>query len=84
MNWTQALEKMFAGHTVNRRSQLWARQSDRKHNGMPVIETGMEACRLMYAWTHDNKPVQVFVGAQSGMLFVPDSDLLNAEDWQVV
>lgn len=84
MNWDQALEKMRAGHPVNRRSQLWARQSDLKQGGTPVIETGTEACCLMHAWTHDNKPVQVFVGAKSKCLFVPDSDLLNATDWQVV
>lgn len=81
MNWDKAVDAMRAGHSVNRRSQLWARQSD---GDATVIETGMEACRVMDAWSVDDKPVRIFVGSDSRCLFVPDSDMLTAADWQVV
>lgn len=82
MNWTAALEAMRKGKHIQRTSQQ-GRKLIGHSGGLPIYECG-EATRLAYAWTHDNKPVLVFQGTESKVLFVPETDDRNANDWEVV
>lgn len=78
MNWAEALTAMLAGHCVRRRSESYRRQLA---NG--AFETGEEACCIKHAWTADDKPVQIFVGACSRIPFVPDDTQRGAQDWEI-
>lgn len=78
MNWIEAVEAMRVGKTVRRKSESWQRQlSD------DIVESGEEGCRLMHAWTVEDKPALVFVGACSKAHFVPDDGHRSATDWEV-
>ncbi len=79
MNWLEAIEVMRSGANVQRRSE-----QTRKQISPGVWECGEEPCMLAHAWTVDERPVLVFRGADSGVLFVPDSDDREATDWVVV
>ena len=50
---------------------------------VPIMESGQEGCRLMHAWTVDEKPVLVFMGSSSKCLFVPDDEHRAATDWEL-
>lgn len=95
MTWAEAVEAMLAGHTVRRQSEMWVRtifpgcpdlQGEHWSDGIehaPVVESGQEGCRLMHAWTVDEKPAKIFMGANSKCLFVPDDEHRNATDWVI-
>ena len=83
MNWTQAVAAMKTGKRVQRASQQ-RRTLLSANDGTPVFECGTEPCLLAHAWTDDEKPVLVFRGAESGVLFVPDSEDRGATDWVCV
>lgn len=86
MNWDQAIVAMMGGAMVRRQRDCWERVLERcEVSGDPIIvEQGTEGCILAHAWTHDNKPVRVLMGAESKALFVPDSDHLAAQDWVII
>ena len=48
-----------------------------------TIETVGEGCRLMHAWDVQERAVLVFVGAESGQLFIPSHEDRAATDWDV-
>lgn len=79
MNWTDAVAAMLRGHTVRRTSESWRRTRD---DGS--IETGQEGMRIVHAWTPGETPTQVFTGADSRCLVVPDDEHRNATDWVVI
>lgn len=95
MNWNEAVSMMKAGHAVRRASESWTKiidpgrpdlQDEHWRDGIehaPVIESGQEGCKLMHAWTVDEKPVQVFMGSSSKCLFVPDDEHRSATDWEI-
>ncbi len=95
MNGGEAVETMRAGHAVRRRSESWTKvlhagnpelQGEHWRDGIehaPVIESGQEGCRLMHAWTVDEKPALVFMGSSSKCLFVPEDEHRNATDWEI-
>ena len=79
MNWHEAVQAMRAGGIVRKQSEMWRKQlSDR------ISESGAEGCYLAHAWSADEKPALVFMGAISRCLFVPDDDDRKAMDWIVV
>lgn len=78
MNWEEAVEAMRSGKTVRRRSEAW-----QKRIADDIVESGEEGCRLMHAWSVDETPVLVFVGAWSKAHFVPDGEHRSATDWEV-
>lgn len=78
MNWSEAVEAMRAGHIVRRRSEMW-----QKRLADNIVESGEEGCRLMHAWSADEKPVLVFFGAGSKSHFVPDDVHRSAVDWVI-
>lgn len=80
MNWAEAVQTMRKGQPVHRTSQVWRVQVG-EAGGLPVFDCGREACMLAAAWTDDERPVMVFRGAESGVLFVPDDEDRAAEDW---
>jgi hypothetical protein len=96
MNWAQAVARMREGFTVNRQSEMCTRvidpgrpdlQGEHWRDGLehaPIVESGQEGARLMHAWTADDKPALVFMGADSKCLFVPDSEHRSANDWVIV
>lgn len=90
MNWDEAVAKMKAGYAVRRASESIAKIIDPGRpdlsGGMEharVVETGKEGCRLMHAWTVDERPVLVFMGSGSKCLFVPDDEDRGATDWEI-
>lgn len=95
MNWPQAVEAMKAGHAVRRASESVRRlidpgtpelQGEHWRDGLehaPVWESGQEGCRLMHAWTVEEKPALVFMGSSSKCLFVPEDEHRNATDWEI-
>ena len=93
MNWTEAIEAMKRGAQVRRtqdarREPVFDDDGDIAESGIgeiraPVVFAGTEPMRLAAAWSADGKPVSVFQGAWSGVLFVPDDDRA-ATDWEVV
>ncbi len=89
MNWSDAIELMRAGHAVRRKSESYARVIDPGRPDLqgiehaPIIESGQEGCRLMHAWTVDEKPALVFMGSGSKCLFVPDDVDRAAIDWEI-
>lgn len=94
MNWLEAVEAMRQGHIVRRKSEMFRKvieptktgEDDDGHQwaSAGIIETGQEGCYLAHAWTADEKPAQVFMGASSKVLFVPDGEHREATDWIVV
>jgi hypothetical protein len=95
MNWRDAVEIMKLGHPVRRASEAVTRvidpgcpdmQGEHWRDGIeyaPILESGQEGCRLMHAWTVDEKPVMVFMGSSSKCLFVPDDEHRTATDWEI-
>lgn len=95
MNWHQAVQLMKLGHAVRRTSDCTVRvidpgnpelQGEHWRDGIehaPIVESGQEGCKLMHAWTVDEKPVQVFMGSSSKCLFVPDDEHRDATDWEI-
>lgn len=83
MNWNEAVSAMRLGKRVQR-------ESERRHEpigsicGLMVYESGQEPVMLAHAWTADERPVMVFRGAESGVLFVPDAEHRMADDWVIV
>jgi hypothetical protein len=95
MTWDQAVRAMRDGHIVRRKGEMWVRVIEEAREAEPdeddhewsmagIRETGQEGCYLAHAWTHDEKPVQVFMGASSKCLFVPDDEHRSARDWVIV
>lgn len=83
MNWTEAIEAMRAGRRVRRVSgtqKVLACYA----GTLPVYDVGTEPIMLAAAWTDDAKPVRVFVGAWSKVLFAPGHEYENATDWVTV
>lgn len=78
MNWAEAVAAMRAGHTVRRRSEMWRHQI-----ADDIFENGEEGMRLMHAWTADEAPALIFVGALSKVLFVPEDEHRSATDWEI-
>lgn len=87
MNWIEAIEEMKKGKLVRRKSEMYMRPDNIQLSDdeeIPVFESGMEACRLVAAWTIDNKPVTVFQGWPSKEVFIPEDEFISATDWIVV
>ena len=88
MDWNEAVDAMRAGHTVNRRSERWTKVIQESSGsglaGAGIQESGQEGCRLMHAWTADEKPALVFMGQWSKCLFVPDDHQRRATNWEIV
>jgi hypothetical protein len=93
LTWDQALEAMRAGKYVRQASQMYLRCIEPSHEAdedehpwatAGVYESGQEGCFLAHAWTDDNKPVCVFMGASSKCVFVPDGEHFEATDWVVI
>lgn len=82
MNWDEAVKHMERGHHMRRRSEVPEQIGE--VNGMPVCASGTEPIMLLAAWTHDDRPVLVFIGAWSRAPFVPQSEDLVARDWERV
>ena len=83
MNWNEAVEAMRKGHIVARDSK----KINKRIVGvgsMPIYDLGEEGCFLAVAWSDDESPVRVFMGAMSKVLFVPDSDHRSATDWKIM
>lgn len=95
MNWNQAVSAMRQGHAVRRLSEMRTKvldagnpelQSEHWQDGIehaPIFESGQEDCKLMHAWTVDEKPVVIFMGSSSKCLFVPEHEDRSATDWVV-
>ena len=95
LNWQQAVEAMRAGKYVRKASQMYLRCIEPSREADPdegdhswatagIYESGQEGCYLAHAWTDDDKPVRVFMGASSRVPFVPDGEDFEATDWVVV
>lgn len=95
LNWQQAVEAMRAGQYVRQARQMYLRlieapqvdySEDDPHpwTEAGIYESGQEGCYLAHAWTDDDKPVRIFMGASSKVPFVPDGDHFEATDWVVV
>lgn len=82
MNWAEAVQAMLAGAAVQRKSDQDCRLVEA--GPVPIVDIGREPCMLAHAWTHDEKPVRVFIGAWSKALYVPETDDMDATDWVVV
>lgn len=88
MNWNQAVELMKLGNAVRRKSEsvltlIDAGGENDDMDDAPIYESGQEGCRLMHAWTVDEKPALVFMGSGSKCLFVPEDEHRNATDWEI-
>jgi hypothetical protein len=77
MNWNEAVEAMKRGEKVMRMADCGVC----KIGEADIRELGMEPAMLAHAWTVDEKPALVFMGAFSKALFVPGSDHRAATDW---
>lgn len=85
LTWPQAVEAMKAGNCVKQASQCYLRLvQPATDDELAVYESGQEGCCLIAAWTDDDKPVNVFMGACSRHPFVPEGDHFEATDWVVV
>lgn len=87
MTWAQAVEAMRGGAYVRRASDMYLKRvylDGEDESDTPIYESGQEGCYLAHAWTADEKPAQVFMGAPSKVLFVPDDEHRSATDWVVV
>ena len=91
LTWPEAVAAMLRGAYVRRAKDCYLKLVERPGDdgfdtahpwaGAPVYESGQEGCYLAHAWTADEKPVQVFMGASSKCLFVPGDDDRAATDW---
>lgn len=84
MSWPEAVEAMRRGAVVRRKSESTVKLIGHTDEDVPIFEGGEEACRLMHAWTDDERPALVFMGAGSKCLFVPDAEHRMATDWIIV
>lgn len=95
LSWDRAVEAMRKGEFVRQASQTYLRlveaarepePDEDEHSWalLPTYESGQEGCYLAHAWTDDNKPVRVFMGASSKSLFVPEGEHFEAVDWVVI
>lgn len=87
MTWAQAVEAMKRGEFVRMASQCFInvlQPADDDDPDAAIYESGQEGIYFAYAWTEDEKPVRVFMGASSKCPFVPTDELCNATDWVVV
>lgn len=95
LNWQQAVDAMRQGKYVRQASQMYLRCIERSREADPdedshpwaeagVYESGQEGCYLAHAWSDDDKPVRIFMGASSKVPFVPDGEHFEAADWVVV
>lgn len=82
MNWSEAVEAMKKGHHVHRKSEQ-KRELIGNSDGIPIYECGMEASRLVAAWTVDGQSVLVFQGAGSKCMWIPDEEHMSATDWEI-
>jgi hypothetical protein len=81
MNWWQAVTAMKQGRHVARSSEI---RRVRIHTGDPdtvIYDCGTESSFLAAAWSVDNKPVFVFMGAESKCMFCPSEEQMAATDW---
>jgi hypothetical protein len=78
MPWSDAVAAMRAGHDVRRLGEA-------KEEGLAagVTFVGAEPIRLAAAWSTDDTPCLVFVGAWSRVLFVPGDEDRAATDWAI-
>jgi hypothetical protein len=85
MNWRDAVEVMKLGHAVRMASESRRTliQPADDNGNIPIYESGLEGCRLMHAWTADEKPALVFMGSMSKCLFVPEHEHRVATDWEI-
>ena len=83
MNWTEAVAAMKGGNQVQRASEQGSKPLS-ENSGVPIYKCGEEPCLLAHAWSADDRPVTVFRGANSGVLFVPDFEHRDAIDWVCV
>lgn len=87
MTWAEAIEAMKRGSYVRQKSQMYRRDitNEMKHpeeyEDCRVVESGEEGCFLAAAWTVDNRPVLVFMGASSRYPFIPEPHHMEATDW---
>jgi hypothetical protein len=89
MNWTEAVEAMKRGATVQRKSQQYSVLVDSGEDdesgglfaGIPLYECGEEGIRLAMAYTEDGRFVRVFQGESSKVLFEPEDRHTDATDW---
>lgn len=85
MNWANAVEAMRRGEYVRRACEMYLRLVEHGGEEAPSIyESGQEGCYLAHAWTVDDKPALVFMGASSNTPFVPEGEHMDAVDWVVV
>jgi hypothetical protein len=73
------MEAMRAGRMVRRVSEAVRSKVDDD-----IYEEGEEPMMLAHAWTAEDRPALIFMGAYSKCLFVPESDHRDATDWVVV
>ena len=95
MNWAGALMAMYKGDTVRRTSDKTAQaispgrpdlQGEDWRDGLehaPVVDAGCEGCKLMHAWSADDTPTLVFIGADSRQPFIPSHEDRHATDWRI-
>ena len=82
MNWGAAVLAMRKGYVVRRRPHV---VETSEIDGMTVVfRESDEGIRLMYAWTVDEKPTLIFMGAESKQFFIPSSEDQKATDWAIV
>lgn len=86
MTWDEAIEAMKRGSYVRRKSQMYQRDITDEMDisgafeGCRVVEEGEEGCFLAAAWTVNNQPVYVFMGA-CRYPFIPEPHHMEANDW---
>ena len=95
MNWSGALMAMYKGDTVRRVSDKLATvldpgrpdlQGEDWRDGLeyvPVVDGGVEGCKLMHAWGANDTPALVFIGADSRQPFIPSHEDKAATDWRI-
>ena len=80
MTWDEAVTVMRRGGIVRRVSESVRKLID-DGGGIPIFEAGTEPCKLAHAWTVDEKPVQVYMGAWSKEMLMPCDEMRGATDW---
>jgi hypothetical protein len=85
MNWDEAVDAMRQGAACRRKvDSVETVVSYDDLTEITVVDSGTEPTRLMAAWTDDDKPVFVFAGAWSKVMFVPGDRHRSSTDWEVV
>ena len=82
MDFKDAVSAMKSGSHVHRTSQQ-KRELLSENYGVPIYECGTEPMRLAAAWTDDCRPVMVFQGVHSQVLFIPEPDDEASDDWEI-